>query len=633
MTQDPPIQTAVRSFLQLGRNGDLINILPALYGEFVRTGQKPRLVVDVSYSDLLDGVSYVHVIKSPYQDFTAVQQAARWAGRNGIHPLTITQIHGRGWTVDRQTKCFAAESRMLCKVPESDWTNPVVFDQRNADREALLLDKLGAGPVVLYNGTGRSAPFHQADRFGEMLRDLCNSLGASLFDISELRVHRLYDLIALYEKAVLLVTVDTATLHLAGATPQLPVISLLPDHEDTWRFATEPLPSVNVVMRVPYSKWRFLREEISEAVQKATKLEFKPCLNSVAAATPKFSIPSIASLTARRSNEAYDDFFAWGEVIQGNGIDLWPVKGNELEGDNITAFTVGSPHSVRLSDTFPEGLFDFVHCIDGGCDIEKTIIEAFKITRDGGHIILVHEPFDQSVLAHLIGAAIVRLNREIDNGFREIVIQKTKAEPFTRDYYMNGPVTGISNYSDYHWIPELTIPACRAIAEHLGMRKKASILDVGAARGFYVKAFRELGFEAYGNDISEWAVENCDPAVKEWMSTAIPAREFDWVTLKDVAEHIPVEKLSALIEGLSAITLKGMFFVVPIAESSGGRYLRIEDESDVTHVNRWTLDEWISFLEDNAPGFTVSASYHIDGIKPASVEVRHSCGFLTLTKK
>ncbi len=204
--------------------------------------------------------------------------------------------------------------------------------------------------------------------------------------------------------------------------------------------------------------------------------------------------------------------------------------------------------------------------------------------------------------------------------------------PYGESYFMNGPASGLSNYVAYSWRPELTLPACQKIARYLGARPYDAILDVGCARGFYVKALRQLCFHAYGYDVSEWAISNCDPDVKEFVSNSLPKRAFDWAILKDVAEHIEPRDLFLLVNTLNDRLTKGMLIIVPLAESRGGRYIRDEDERDVTHVNRWTLNDWIVFLEEAAPDFNVNASYNIHGIKPAAALVPHSCGFFTLIR-
>lgn len=203
---------------------------------------------------------------------------------------------------------------------------------------------------------------------------------------------------------------------------------------------------------------------------------------------------------------------------------------------------------------------------------------------------------------------------------------------FTEDYFLRGPESGLSNYKDYSWKPELTVPACKKVAEYFGMRRGDSLLDVGCSRGYYVRALRVLGYRAFGYDVSEWAVKNCDPEVAEYVSNEFPKRAFDWVLAKDVLEHIPSADLAPLVEMLNDKATKGMLFIVPLADTTGGAYLRKEDEMDSTHIIRWPLNVWITFLEDHAPDFNVNASYNIHGIKPAAAKERHSTGFFTLIR-
>jgi hypothetical protein len=143
------------------------------------------------------------------------------------------------------------------------------------------------------------------------------------------------------------------------------------------------------------------------------------------------------------------------------------------------------------------------------------------------------------------------------------------------------------------------------------------------------------GLNARGMDISEWAVANCDPAVKEHMSNelVVGSMIYDWVIAKDVWEHIPVEKLQLLVPELGRSVRKGIFIVVPLTGYTNGKYVREEDEMDSTHVVRFTLDDWLLFLTDLLPEFNVNGSYCIHGIKPASVEKRQSCGFFTCTRR
>lgn len=209
--------------------------------------------------------------------------------------------------------------------------------------------------------------------------------------------------------------------------------------------------------------------------------------------------------------------------------------------------------------------------------------------------------------------------------------EPAKECPFTEGYYMRGEG---SNYRDYRWLGEVSLTFAIHLANHLEMQAGSTVLDVGCSRGYLVKALRMMRMRATGYDISTWAIENCDPDVKDYVSTELIAEpeQYDFIISKDTIEHIPIEELSELIPRLCASTKRALLFIVPLTAYFGGKYLREEDEADVTHKIRFTLPDWLLFLGPLAKGFTVSGSYHIKGCKAASEKVPQSCGFFTLTR-
>lgn len=186
---------------------------------------------------------------------------------------------------------------------------------------------------------------------------------------------------------------------------------------------------------------------------------------------------------------------------------------------------------------------------------------------------------------------------------------------YDADYFLRGKELGISGYTDYRWMPDLTIPMAQVIIDHCGIDKKDKILDFGCARGYVVKAFRRLGHEAYGVDVSQWAVENGDEEIKQHLVHApdgsLPDTRFDWVIAKDVLEHIPY--VSYVITRLMNAASKGVFAVVPLSHFDNSKYVVDEYEKDVTHIQRKTIGTWIEMFMRH--GWSVEASFRIAGIK------------------
>jgi SAM-dependent methyltransferase len=54
-------------------------------------------------------------------------------------------------------------------------------------------------------------------------------------------------------------------------------------------------------------------------------------------------------------------------------------------------------------------------------------------------------------------------------------------------------------------------PVARDIVDHFGLKPGDRVLDVGCAKGFLVKDLLELGIDAFGVDVSEYALMHCEP--------------------------------------------------------------------------------------------------------------------------
>lgn len=201
--------------------------------------------------------------------------------------------------------------------------------------------------------------------------------------------------------------------------------------------------------------------------------------------------------------------------------------------------------------------------------------------------------------------------------------------PYTEDYYLNGPASGLSNYENYHWMPDKTLPMASRLKYSLGIKDSDFVLDYGCARGYLVKALRMQGIQACGYDLSEWAIENCDPAVKGHVSTTLNTSPlcWDYIIAKDVFEHIPLDVLTDTIAKLLRATRKELFIIVPLTTYRDGAYGCPVDEQDSTHVIRWTLTCWIQYLQRFDKNFVVTGGYEHPVLKPNCYEFPCSYGF------
>lgn len=203
---------------------------------------------------------------------------------------------------------------------------------------------------------------------------------------------------------------------------------------------------------------------------------------------------------------------------------------------------------------------------------------------------------------------------------------------FDADYYEKGLQTGKSLYQNYQWMPHLTIPMTMALVDHLNILPGDKVLDYGCAKGYMVKALRWLRREAYGVDVSQYAIDSVDPEVKPFCKQLILGwpedlpKEYDFCIAKDVFEHIDKDSLPF---ALSQIKAKRLFVCVPLGRD--GCYFADANNLDRSHIvcedERWW---WEMFTK---LGWVVNQfTFKIEGIKEAYYErVPKAHGFFTLS--
>lgn len=113
--------------------------------------------------------------------------------------------------------------------------------------------------------------------------------------------------------------------------------------------------------------------------------------------------------------------------------------------------------------------------------------------------------------------AEVELLKALPKGKRNVKARETaKTEEHIRiskkydEMYFDGPREyGYGGYRyDGRWKP-----VAHDIVDHFGLIPGDRVLDVGCAKGFLVKDLLALGIDAYGIDISQYALMHCEPEV------------------------------------------------------------------------------------------------------------------------
>lgn len=111
-----------------------------------------------------------------------------------------------------------------------------------------------------------------------------------------------------------------------------------------------------------------------------------------------------------------------------------------------------------------------------------------------------------------------------------------------------------------------------------------SVLDAGCAMGFLVEKLREYGIDAYGLDISNYAISQVHDSIRPycWVGSVSEelSRDYDLIVCIEVLEHLPKVEAIKAIENFCRHTQMVLFSSSPF------------DYSESTHLNVNPVDYW-----------------------------------------
>lgn len=160
------------------------------------------------------------------------------------------------------------------------------------------------------------------------------------------------------------------------------------------------------------------------------------------------------------------------------------------------------------------------------------------------------------------------------------------SEIYNEEYYQKYRMAdGVVSYNQSDELRRFMKWVASWVVENL---KPKTVLDAGCAMGLLVEELRALGVEAYGVDISSYAVENADETVRpflacgsigETLPETLPER-FDLIISMEVLEHIKESECLKAIKNLSGYTDTILFCSTP------------DDDGDPTHINLHPQNYW-----------------------------------------
>ena len=171
---------------------------------------------------------------------------------------------------------------------------------------------------------------------------------------------------------------------------------------------------------------------------------------------------------------------------------------------------------------------------------------------------------------------------------------------YDEDYFQNGQKKGTAywNYIE----GSRSSNTYKEIAQSINyVFQPKMVLEIGCATGIIIKHLNDLGVEAYGVDVSEFAIKN-----KEHVNIILSAcdklpfndKAFDLVFSCHALEHLPDECFKASIAEIDRVCSGYQFHMLPILQQGpyiGDEKAIIENlKNDPTHYQLYTVDKWMS---------------------------------------
>ena len=184
------------------------------------------------------------------------------------------------------------------------------------------------------------------------------------------------------------------------------------------------------------------------------------------------------------------------------------------------------------------------------------------------------------------------------------MIESTYNKAFFNEFYAEN---GGGNYTDRnHWMPFFSSVADKIVEQF----NPKSVLDAGCALGYIVEALRDRGVEAYGFDISEYAIEHVREDIRPYcfihsITEKIPdsyPQNYDLVITVEVLEHLFPEMGAKAISNLCQYADTILFSSTP------------DDITDRTHVNVQLQEYWAKEFARN--GFYRELTHPVSFLSP-----------------
>jgi len=179
--------------------------------------------------------------------------------------------------------------------------------------------------------------------------------------------------------------------------------------------------------------------------------------------------------------------------------------------------------------------------------------------------------------------------------------QRAIARQFGKEFFDGDRSTG---YGGFNYMPRFWQPVMPTFVKHWGLTADSSLLDVGCAKGFMLYDLREAvpGITVAGIDVSEYAIENGKPEVREFLRVAdaksLPFANdsFDVVISTNTVHNLEREECARALQEIERVSRQGAFITVD-AYRNDEEFQRMM-AWNLTAKTIMSVDDWVAFFNE-----------------------------------
>jgi len=179
--------------------------------------------------------------------------------------------------------------------------------------------------------------------------------------------------------------------------------------------------------------------------------------------------------------------------------------------------------------------------------------------------------------------------------------QRAIARRFGREYFDGARLTG---YGGYRYHPRFWSATVRRLRDHYGLLPGAALLDVGCAKGFMLREFKEMmpELEVAGLDISDYAVEQADRSIRPWLRVGNaaelpwPDASFDLVISINTVHNLPPAKCRQALREIMRVSRGRAFITVDAWRDEAERERMLK--WNLTALTYMHVEQWKEVFEE-----------------------------------